>query len=111
MPFAPVISAQIAQITENAPGWLQDLQRNETVQQLDDRYAVIDKVETYVTEGDFGQQVFGGALGVGLAVLSAVANAFIVVVLMVSGIALRSEVVVVVVVVRVWLRPTARLSV
>ena len=80
---APVISEQITQITENAPGWLQDLQRNETVQQLDERFAVIDKLETYVTEGDFGQRVFGGALGVGLAVLSAVANAFIVVVLMV----------------------------
>jgi predicted PurR-regulated permease PerM len=80
---APVISEQITQITLNAPGWLQDLQRNETVQQIDDRFAVIDKLETYVTEGDFGQRVFGGALGVGLAVLSAVANAFIVVVLMV----------------------------
>ncbi|EON24421.1 MULTISPECIES: AI-2E family transporter [Nocardioides] len=80
---APVISEQIAQITENAPGWLQDLQRNQRVQQLDERFAVIDKLQDYVTEGDFGQRVFGGALGVGLAVLSALANAFIVVVLMV----------------------------
>jgi predicted PurR-regulated permease PerM len=80
---APVISEQIAQITENAPGWLQDLQRNSTVQEIDERFSVIDKLQAYVTEGDFGQQVFGGALGVGLAVLSAVANAFIVVVLMV----------------------------
>ncbi|WP_341476753.1 AI-2E family transporter [Nocardioides currus] len=78
---APVISEQIAQITENAPGWLQDLQRNETIQQLDERFSVIDKVQDYVTQGDFGQQVFGGALGFGLAVLSAVANAFIVLVL------------------------------
>ncbi len=80
---APVISDQIAQITKNAPGWLQDLQSNKTVQQIDDRFSVIDKVQGYVTDGDFGQQVFGGALGVGLAVLSALANAFIVVVLMV----------------------------
>jgi predicted PurR-regulated permease PerM len=80
---APVISEQIAQITENSPAWLQDLQRNETVQQLDDRFAVIDKAQKYVNEGDFGQRVFGGALGVGLAVLSAVANALIVIVLMV----------------------------
>ena len=80
---APVISDQIALITENAPGWLKDLQRNATVQKLDDRFAVIDKAQDYVTNGDFGQKVFGGALGVGLAVLSAVANAFIVLVLMV----------------------------
>lgn len=80
---APVTSEQITLITESSPGWLQDLQRNATVQQLDDRFGVIDKAEKYVTEGDFGQQVFGGALGVGLAVLSAVANALIVIVLMV----------------------------
>lgn len=80
---APVISEQITQITENAPGWLQDLQRNSTVQQLDDRFSLIQKAQDYVTNGDFGQKVFGGALGVGLAVLSAVANAFIVIVLMV----------------------------
>ena len=80
---APVISDQIAQITKNAPGWLQDLQRNKTVQQLDERFSVIEKIQDYVTDGDFSQQVFGGALGVGLAVLSAVANTFIVVVLMV----------------------------
>ncbi|UUZ58383.1 AI-2E family transporter [Nocardioides sp. B-3] len=80
---APVISDQIAQITKNAPGWLQDLQTNRTVQQIDDRFSVIDKLQDYVTDGDFGQQVFGGAPGVGPAVLSALANAFIVVVLMV----------------------------
>lgn len=80
---APVISDQIAQITKNSPGWLQDLQSNRTVQQIDERFSVIDKLQDYVTDGDFGQQVFGGALGVGLAVLSALANAFIVIVLMV----------------------------
>ena len=79
----PVISEQIAQITENSPAWLHDLRRNSTVQQIDERFSVIEKLQDYVTEGDFGQRVFGGALGVGLAVLSALANAIIVVVLMV----------------------------
>lgn len=77
----PVISEQITQITKNAPGWFTDLQGNDTVEQLDDRFDVIDKAQDYVTQGDFGQQVFGGALGFGLAVLSAVTNAFIVLVL------------------------------
>ncbi|KRF30689.1 AI-2E family transporter [Nocardioides sp. Soil805] len=80
---APVTSDQIALITEKAPGWLDDLQRNRQVQELDDRFDVIHKVQDYVTQGDFGQRVFGGALGVGLAVLSALANALIVIVLMV----------------------------
>lgn len=80
---APVISDQIALITKNAPGWFSDLQRNSYVEQLDDRFSVIDKARDYVTDGDFTQQVFGGALGVGLAVLSALTNTFIVLVLMI----------------------------
>ena len=80
---APVISEQIASITEKSPGWLDDLQQNGQVQRLDDKYDVIAKVRDYVQNGDFGQSVFGGALGVGLAVLSAVANSVIVLVLMI----------------------------
>jgi len=53
------------------------------VQKLDDKYDVIAKVRDYIQNGDFGQKVFGGALGVGLKVLSAVANSLIVIVLMI----------------------------
>ena len=81
--IAPVISEQIAQITRNAPGWLDDLQSNKQVQKLDDQYDVIAKARDYIENGDFGQKVFGGALGVGLKVLSAVANSLIVIVLMI----------------------------
>ncbi len=80
---APVISEQIAQITRNAPGWLDDLQSNGQVQKLDDQYDVIAKARDYIENGDFGQKVFGGALGVGLRVLSALANSLIVIVLMI----------------------------
>lgn len=79
----PVISEQIALITTNAPGWFSDLQRNTYVQQLDERFDVIDKLQTYVTDGAFTERVFGGAVGVGLAVLSALTNTFIVLVLMI----------------------------
>ena len=81
--IAPVISEQIAAITRNAPGWLDDLQSNAQVQRLDERFDVVAKVREYVQNGDFGERVFGGALGVGLRVLSAVANSFIVLVLMI----------------------------
>lgn len=81
--IAPVISEQIAQITRNAPGWLDDLQANTQVQKLDDQYDVIAKARDYIQNGDFGERVFGGALGVGLKVLSAVANSLIVLVLMI----------------------------
>jgi predicted PurR-regulated permease PerM len=80
---APVISDQIATITRNAPGWLNALQENDQVQRLDQRFDAIDRVQEYVSKGEFGSRVFGGALGVGLAVLSALTNSFIVIVLMI----------------------------
>ncbi len=80
---APVISEQIALITRNAPGWLDDLQANRQVQKLDDKYDVIAKIRDYIQNGDFGQRIFGGALGFGLKVLSVVTNSLIVLVLMI----------------------------
>ena len=61
--------------------WFRQLQTNRQIQQLDHRYNVIDKVEQFVTGKDFGSAVFGGVVGVGLKVLSFLANTFIVVVL------------------------------
>lgn len=83
MTIAPVIGDQIASITRQAPGWLDDLQHNGTVQRLNEQYDVLAKVRDYITSGDFGSSVFGGALGVGLAVVSALANTLIVLVLMI----------------------------
>ncbi|MCY7402775.1 MAG: AI-2E family transporter [Nocardioides sp.] len=80
---APVISEQIAQITRNAPGWLDDLQTNSQVQKLDDQYDVIARAREYVEQGGFGEKLFGGALGFGLRVLSVLANSLIVIVLMI----------------------------
>ena len=79
--LAPVISDQIAAITRNAPEWLDQLQSDERVQRLDQRFDIITKAREYVSDSDFSSTVFGGALGVGLRVLSALANSFIVLVL------------------------------
>ncbi|WP_249423959.1 AI-2E family transporter [Nocardioides coralli] len=79
--IVPVISDQVTAITESAPGWLDQLQQNQRVQELDAKYDVIDRVRDYVAKGDFASGLFGGVLGVGLAVLSALANTFIIVVL------------------------------
>lgn len=79
--IVPVISDQVASISDNAPGWLDSLQKNRRVQELDQEYDVIDKVKDYVAKGDYASTLFGGVVGVGLAVLSALANAFIVIVL------------------------------
>jgi predicted PurR-regulated permease PerM len=79
--IVPVITDQVRSITGQAPDWLDRLQHNRTVQDLNDEYDVIDKIQGYVTGGDFVSTLFGGAVGIGLAVIGAVFNAFIIVVL------------------------------
>ena len=79
--IVPVITDQVASITENAPGWLEDFQRNRQIQNLDDEYQIIEKIRDYVTDGAFVSTLFGGALGFGLAVLGALFNGFIILVL------------------------------
>lgn len=81
--IAPVISEQITAIIRNAPDWLDQLQSDKRVQDLDERFDIISRARDYVTDGDFTSSVFGGALGVGLKVVSALANTFIVLVLMI----------------------------
>jgi predicted PurR-regulated permease PerM len=79
--FVPVLTDQVRAISANAPDWLDSLQRNRRIQKLDDEYQIIDKIREYVTGGDFVSSIFGGALGVGLAVLGALANAFVITVM------------------------------
>ena len=79
--IVPVITDQVNAIANNAPGWLDELKQNEQIQKWNDDYDLIEKLQTYVQEGDFASKAFGGVLGFGLAVLSLLGNAFIVVVL------------------------------
>jgi predicted PurR-regulated permease PerM len=79
--IVPVISDQVASLTDNAPVWFDQLQRNQQVQDLNQKYDLFDRAESYIEQGGFTSSLFGGVLGVGLAVLSTLLNAFIVVVL------------------------------
>jgi predicted PurR-regulated permease PerM len=79
--IVPVITDQIAAITSNAPTWLDQLQENKRVQDLNREYDVIDKAKAFVTDGDFVSTLFGGALGFGLKIISALFNLFVIVVL------------------------------
>jgi len=80
--IVPVVTDQVANLTASAPGWFDQLQHSRTVERLDQKYGVVEKLKSYVTGGSLGQQVFGGVLGVGLKVLGFLANAFVVVVMM-----------------------------
>ena len=79
--LVPVIADQVTAIVDNAPGFAESLRGNTLFQEVDRRYDVLDKAEGYVTSGDFTQRLFGGVVGVGVAVLSTLANSFIVIVL------------------------------
>ena len=79
--IVPVISDQVAALTDNAPVWFDQLQRNQRIQDLNQKYDLFDRAESYIEQGGFTSSLFGGVLGVGLAVLSTLLNAFIVVVL------------------------------
>lgn len=79
--LVPVIADQVSAIVDNAPGYFDTLRRNRTVQQLDDQFSLFQRAEDFVQKGSFGSQVFGGVVGVGMRVLSLLANTFIVTVL------------------------------
>ena len=79
--IAPVVADQVAALTSNAPGWFDQLQHNPRIEKLDQQYDLVERAKDYVLGGDLAQQLFGGVLGFGLAVLGALANAFIVIVL------------------------------
>lgn len=79
--IVPVITDQVRALSDNVPGWLDQLRDNKRIQALDDEYDLIEKAKDYVANGDFVGTLFGGVLGFGLKIVSALFNAFIVVVL------------------------------
>ena len=79
--IVPVVTDQITTITDNAPGWLDQLEHNKQIQDLNEQYDIIGKTQDFIASGDLATAVFGGALNVGLKVLSLLGNIFIVIVL------------------------------
>ena len=79
--LVPVVSHQVTLLADNLPDYFNQLQRNRTIREFDDKYDVSRKVTDYVQNGGLAQKAFGGVLGVGLAILGILANTFVVVVL------------------------------
>jgi predicted PurR-regulated permease PerM len=76
--LVPVLRDQITALIDAVPGWLDDLQKNKTVQDLDQKYDIIDTAKSKVESADFAQTAFGSVFSVGLAVLGALFNAFLI---------------------------------
>ena len=79
--LVPVLRDQISALIANGPDYLDKLQNNNTVESLDKKYDVIDKAKEKLQDPQLTQQVFGSVFTVGLAVLHALFNAFLVFVL------------------------------
>lgn len=79
--IVPVISHQVTAISDHLPGWFDQLQKNGTIRRFDDKYDISTKVTDYLQSGALANKLFGGVLGLGLAILGILANTFVVVVL------------------------------
>ena len=79
--LVPVLQDQITALIDNVPAWLDDLRQKKWVQDLDEKYDIIDTVKDKVQNADFAQTAFGSVFSVGLAVLNALFNAFLIFVL------------------------------
>jgi predicted PurR-regulated permease PerM len=79
--LVPVITDQVNSLVANAPDYLDKLQRDRQIQKLDTRYHIIDKSKDFISSGKWASSLFGGVVGVGVAILGFLANVFIVLVL------------------------------
>jgi predicted PurR-regulated permease PerM len=69
------------QFVKNLPQYLQDLKSNGTINRLNQDYGIIDKLSAQVSNANLGGQVFGGLLGFGKVVVSAVFSALTILVM------------------------------
>lgn len=79
--IVPAVSQQAGQFVEQVPGYIQQLQNNPQVRDLDQRFGLLERLQSYLTSGDLGKQVFGGLLGAAGVVVSAVFTALTVLIL------------------------------
>jgi len=79
--IVPVISDQVTALTGQVPQWFNQLQSNPSFQGFDQKYHILQHLQQMLKSGSLAQNVFGGVVGIGLAVLSGILNTFIVVVL------------------------------
>jgi predicted PurR-regulated permease PerM len=66
----PPVVEQVSKFIDAIPDYLRDLQRNETVHQVDQKYHVIERVQQYLTSGDVGSTAAESVIGVGKALAS-----------------------------------------
>ncbi len=79
--IVPVISDQVTSLTRQAPQWFHQLQHNGTFQHFNNKFHLTENVQAMLKSNNMAKNVFGGVVGIGLAVLSGILNTFVVIVL------------------------------
>lgn len=79
--LVPVLTEQTNTLTHNMPGLLQNLTEHPQVKAFEDRYQVIDKIESFITSGALLNSLFGGIMGAGRAVANLVFSVIVTLVL------------------------------
>lgn len=73
--IVPPIIDQTSQFVKEAPTYLDELQKNATVRDIDARFRIIRQAKEFVSSPRLAASTFGGVLGVGKVVFSAVFSA------------------------------------
>lgn len=79
--LVPLITEQVETIVTSADNITARLRNTTWIRELDERFELLDRITAQIQQASFAQQLAGGILGVGLAVLSAVANTLLVFIL------------------------------
>jgi predicted PurR-regulated permease PerM len=60
----PLVINQVTNFVDAVPNYVKDLQGNGTIRDLDHRFGLIDKLNQYVTTGEFGTRIAGNVVTV-----------------------------------------------
>lgn len=90
--LVPVLTEQSTNLARNLPGLLQNLGDQPQLREIEERYAVVERIEAFVTSGDLLNNLFGGLMGAGRIVANLVFSVIVTLVLTIYFVASLSSI-------------------
>jgi predicted PurR-regulated permease PerM len=79
--IVPPLTSEITAFIDHVPSYIEQLQQNARIRELDQRYQLLNKLQTTVTNANFGKQAVNGIVGVGKVVVGGVFSTLTVLIL------------------------------
>jgi len=79
--IVPPLTNEITAFIDHVPTYIQQLQQNPNIRDLDQRYQLLGKLQETVTNANFGKQAVSGIVGVGRVVVGGLFSTFTVLIL------------------------------